>query len=96
MASRGEGYAENPESPSEDGGLSAFEIRIAQLLFEGCGPTEIAERLRRRETVIHYYLRRMYRKAGLSDARAQIVQLALLLHEQRAILGIRCQACGEM
>jgi DNA-binding CsgD family transcriptional regulator len=61
-------------------------------------PREIADLLGRRPSTITAHIHNLYAKFDLREdgARCRIVQLALVIHEQRAELGVRCLACGEM
>jgi hypothetical protein len=77
--------------------FSYVDREIARLLLEATRPAEMAARLELPVAIIHSHMSDLYQKfkipSGPSHNRR--VQLALRIHEQRAILGIRCRACGE-
>ena len=77
--------------------FSFVDREIALLLLEATPPAEIAVQLELPVAVIRSHMGELYRKfnipIGLSHNRR--VQLALRIHEQRAILGIRCKACSD-
>src|SRR5215467_6141867 len=64
---------------------------------ECCSASERNRVHLRPDSPIKHHLRDMYTRLGLRGSEyIPLVKLAVILHEQRAILGIKCQACGEM
>jgi DNA-binding NarL/FixJ family response regulator len=81
--------------------LSPRETRVAELLLQAKRNPEIAAVMRISDRTVKQYMYRLFSKLGLSngwrthsgDGR---IRLAVLIHEHREALGVRCQACGEL
>lgn len=102
MGSREKENAENPRGSPQAGLLFDLEFsytdrQIAQLLLEANAPVEIAAQLDLPRHIVCSHLSALYRAFNIPNGQShnRMVLLALRIHEQRAILGIRCQACGE-
>lgn len=80
------------ESPSLCG-LSHLQRTIAELLLQGKMPRDIAAELGATAAQTYSHLHQLYAAFNLPNG--QLVLLAIRLHEQRAILGIRCEACSD-
>ena len=57
---------------------------------------EIAERMGIAERTVKGYAWHVGTKLNVDDTRHLNVQIATKIHDIRAELGIKCQACGEM
>ena len=81
--------------------LSPGEKRAAELLLQAKHNPEIAKEMHIADRTAKQYMYRLFYKLGLSntwnnhtgDGR---VRLAILIHQNREALGVRCQACGEV
>jgi DNA-binding NarL/FixJ family response regulator len=81
--------------------LSPRERVTAELLLQAKRNKEIAQEMNIETRTVKAYLYRLFAKMGLTntwnrhtgDGR---IKLAIRLHEHRAALGVRCQACGEI
>ena len=99
---KGKEVAENrqsaPVKARQPGGLSFLERHIAELILEANSGREIAAKLGCHAYILSIHMSRIYSKFNLQDdgLHNRTVQLALRVHEQRAILGIRCPSCDEM
>jgi DNA-binding CsgD family transcriptional regulator len=78
--------------------LTPAERKVAELLLCGHSDREIASALRTSRHIIKLHLRSMFRKFELfeSGPYAPRVRLAVLLHEWRNILGVRCETCEHL
>lgn len=77
--------------------LAEVERKIAEMLLASQTRREIATALGCSVWKVNDCLKRMYEKFGIRDdgIHCRIVRLALLIHERRAELGVRCEACGK-
>jgi len=80
-----------PDSPQ----LTPAERTIAELLLCAQSPDAIARALHRSPGTIKQHLSNMCRKFGLRERAEYVprVRLALIIHERREALGVRCQTC---
>ena len=81
--------------------LSPGETRAAELLLQAKSNPEIAKAMHIADRTVKQYMYSLFSKLGLTnswnhhfgDGR---IRLALLIHDNRQALGVRCQACGEI
>ncbi len=78
--------------------LTPAEHRIAELLLCAQSSDEIARALNRSPATIKHHFSKMYRKFGLRGHALYVprLKLALLIHEQRQALGVRCETCEHL
>lgn len=68
--------------------------QIAALLLDGYTPGMMPGVLKLKRQTIVNRLQRLYRKFGIHvNSAHNYVRLAILIHEQRRILGVHCPAC---
>lgn len=68
---------------------------MAEALLEGLRNKEIGQKLNLAERSVKAHMWKMF-NFFLSDMEGiPRVKLAMYLHENKALLGIRCRACGE-
>jgi DNA-binding CsgD family transcriptional regulator len=78
--------------------LTPTERKLAELILQAMPPKEIADFLGVSHVAVLGRLRRIRAKLRLREDEIHCleVQTALLIHERRHELGVRCQACGEI
>ena len=77
--------------------LTPTEKQIAELLLQGYSRRDIAEKMGSNMKTLRGHLSGMYSKLAVADdsARSQLIRVAVLIHEQRTELGLRCEACED-
>jgi len=76
--------------------LSPKEIRHAELLLQGMSGVEIAQSMGIKVRTVKMRNWKLFQQFRVPEGVIKHVFLAVKLHDQRHILGIRCQACGEI
>ncbi len=81
--------------PMKSPQLTPAERRIAELLLGAHSDAAMARILNRSIWTIKHHLQNMLRKFELSESArfAPRLKLTILIHEQRNILGVRCESC---
>jgi DNA-binding CsgD family transcriptional regulator len=83
---------------SQSRGLSIAQRLVAEHLLSGCSDAETARALNCSEQTVRQHLRSIFRRLEIPDRErfTPRLKLALILHEWRNILGIRCETCEHL
>jgi DNA-binding NarL/FixJ family response regulator len=77
-------------------GLTKRQIEVAEALLDGLSNEDIGKRTNMAMRTAKAHLANLAARVLVGDHGIKRVRLAVALHEQRHMLGIRCAACGEM
>jgi len=92
------GFLIAPSEPTADVRVTDTERKVAELLLQQSRFEDIACILGCASDTLKGHIHNIYVKFELrgDGVHCPVVQLAMIIHEQRRELGVRCQACGEM
>ena len=76
--------------------LTPREREFCEYLLNGFRNHEIAKKMRIADRTAKQYVNRLAVKFDINHERIPRIQIAVKVHEIRGVLGVKCQACGEM